>query len=337
MLDHRVHQARPRSPPWSGAGCRRRRSRPGCRGPRAAGRRCPRTRQPRSSGKGQARRCLPPASTRTRSIARSTISSTETAVGVLEWVVGLQTRELDDLLHQTRQALALRLHPGSEPEDRLGVLGASPTASASRLKGANRGLELVADVRDEVSADRVDASLAGPVLHQDQHQPAAEGRHPGGDVEGRPGPVPPQNQLPLPDLAVATYQMHHLEQIGHVEPRTSHHPEHVSRCARLEHLVTRTDDERRRPQDGKHCSHPRWDKRLGHRRCAPLIALAEAPRENGDGAEQHTDRAAQQERRGRLHDSIVRRHAIAVGTRAAPRSCPFRDCSPCVHVATPTR
>ena len=102
---------------------------------------------------------------------------------LVQRVVALQPGQLDDLLHQPGQPVALGLHPAGEAAaPPRGRRRPPATASASRLERADRGLQLVADVGDEVAADRLDPALAGAVLDQRQHQPAAQRGDPGGDV-----------------------------------------------------------------------------------------------------------------------------------------------------------
>ena len=88
---------------------------------------------------------------------------------------------------RTSRSLSVQ-HPAGEPLDGLGVVGGVLHGLGQQPDRADRRLELVADVGDEVAADRLDPALAGAVLDQGQHQPAAERRDPGGHVprRGRP-------------------------------------------------------------------------------------------------------------------------------------------------------
>ena len=105
---------------------------------------------------------------------------------LLERVVALEAGELDDLLHQLGQAVALGEHPAGEALDRLGVVGGVGDGLGEQPDGADRGLELVADVGDEVAAHRLDPLLARAVLDQGEHQPGAQGRDAGGEGAHRP-------------------------------------------------------------------------------------------------------------------------------------------------------
>ena len=180
-VDDVVARRAPRRPRSSPRGSRRRRWRPGCRRPRRPARGC---RAPR----GRARRCAPArcsralASVRFSSMARATILSTSTGHRLVQRVVALQAGELDDLLHQSREPVALGVHPCGEALHGLGVVGGVDHGVRQQLDGADRRLQLVADVGHEVTADRLDASLAGAVLDQREHQLGAERRHSRGDV-----------------------------------------------------------------------------------------------------------------------------------------------------------
>ena len=152
-------------------------------------------------------------------MARATIASTSTGCGLVERVVALEPGQLDDLLHQPGEPVALGLHPAGEPLDRLGVVGGVLDGLGQQVERADRGLELVADVGDEVAADRLDATLAGAVLDEGQHEPAAQRRHAGGHVRGRRPSPRCISQLGLADLAVAAYLPDQVGQLGDGEGR----------------------------------------------------------------------------------------------------------------------
>ena len=103
---------------------------------------------------------------------------------LVERVVALQPGELDDLLHQAGEALALGVHPAGEPLHGLGVVGGVDDGVGEQLDRADRGLELVADVGHEVATDRLHPAFAGAVLDQGEDELAAQRRDPGGDVAG---------------------------------------------------------------------------------------------------------------------------------------------------------
>ena len=90
--------------------------------------------------------------------------------------------------------------------DGLGVVGGVDDRLGEQLDRADRGLQLVADVGDEVAADRLDAALAGAVLDQRQHEPASpSGATRAVTLARRARRVALEHQLGLADLAVAAY------------------------------------------------------------------------------------------------------------------------------------
>ena len=74
---------------------------------------------------------------------------------------------------------------------------ASSTASASSDSAADRRLQLVADVGDEVAADLLDPAGLGAVLDEQQHVRAAERRDPRADHDRRPPAERAAGQLEL--------------------------------------------------------------------------------------------------------------------------------------------
>ena len=140
---------------------------------------------------------------------------------LVERVVALEAGELDDLLHQPGEPLALGVHPAGEPLHRLGVVGGVDDGVGEQLDRADRGLQLVAHVGHEVAADRLDAALAGAVLDQGEHQLGAERRHPGGHVAGRQS-LALHEQLGLADLPVAAYLPDQLGQLAHGDLVAAH-------------------------------------------------------------------------------------------------------------------
>ncbi|KIX78569.1 hypothetical protein SF12_08350, partial [Streptomyces sp. MBRL 601] len=104
-------------------------------------------------------------------------------LGVLHRVVVLHPGEVDQLLDEAGEPGRLDLHPPGEPLDRLRVVGRVPDRLGEQGEGADRGLQLVADVGDEVAAYGFDAAGLGEVLDQEQYQAGAERGDPRGDGE----------------------------------------------------------------------------------------------------------------------------------------------------------
>ena len=166
---------------------------------------------------------------------------------------------------------ALGLHPAGEPLTASGSSEASWTASASRLSAPTGVLSSWLHVGDEVAADRLDAALAGAVLDQRQHQPAAERCDPRGHVQRRDGPAARHHQLGLADLPVPAYLPDQLGELvdGHLV--AADQPERVRRSGGLEDLVLLVDDQRTGAQDGEHgrrCRRARRAPRRGVCSCS---------------------------------------------------------------------
>ena len=146
-------------------------------------------------------------------------------------------------------------------------------SSAASLHGlgeqpdrADRGLQLVADVGDEVAADRLDPALAGAVLDQRQHQPGAERRHPGGDVPRRAAPARRHQQLGLADLPVAAYLLDQLGELVGDQRVAADQADRVRRRGGLEHDVVVVDDDRAAAQHREHGGDARRARRAPRRR-----------------------------------------------------------------------
>ena len=112
-------------------------------------------------------------------MARAMILSASTRDRLVERVVALEPGELDDLLHQPGEPLALGVHPAGEALHCLGVVGRVDDRVREELDGTHRGLELMAHVGHEVTPDRLHPALTSSVLDQGEHQLGAERRHPG--------------------------------------------------------------------------------------------------------------------------------------------------------------
>ena len=201
------------------------------------------------------------------STAKPSTSSRRHAGRRLERVVGLQPGQLDDLLDQPAEPVGLGEHPLREPLDRLGVVRGVGHGLGQQPDGADRRLELVAHVGDEVAADLLDPALPGAVLDQGQHQPGAERRDPGGDVARRlAGPA--HHQLDLADLSVAAYLRDDVAQLRVDQLGPADQPEGVRRRGRLD---ARGRSRRRRPSC---CAAPtgRRPPRAGRRACSTVSA-----------------------------------------------------------------
>ena len=136
----------------------------------------------------------------------------------------------------------------------------SSAASVDRLgeqpDGADRRLELVADVGHEVAAHRLDPPLAGAVLDQGQDQAGAQGGHAGSHRAGGATARRGELQLGLADLAVAA-DLRSGRAARDEDLVAAHQPEGVRRCGGLEDVVGLVDHDGAGSQDGQHRGHAR--------------------------------------------------------------------------------
>ncbi len=105
----------------------------------------------------------------------------------------------------------------------------------------------MADVGDEVLADRLDPPLPGAVVDQDQDQAAAQRGNPGDDMT-RASAGLAEHQLGLPDLPVPTHLPDQLEQFADADPGVPHQSHGVRGRAGFEDLVCKAHHQRRGPQ-----------------------------------------------------------------------------------------
>ena len=106
------------------------------------------------------------------------------------------------------------LHAPGEAAHGLRVVRGVDHRLASSASAADRRLELVADVGDEVAADRLDPAGLGEVLHEQEHQarPQRRDSHPYRHPLGEQGSSR-QLHVGLADLAVAAHLAGEFEQV----------------------------------------------------------------------------------------------------------------------------
>ena len=265
------------------------------------------------------------------STAVAITSSSETTIGASSgsspW-----SRDSSITCCTSRESRSLSMqHPAGEPLDRLRVVGRVRDRLGQQPDRAHRGLQLVADVGDEVAAHRLHPAFAGAVLDQREHQPGAQRRHPGGDVpRGHAGPR--HQQLGLADLAVAAYLADQLGELLGDQRAAAHQPEGVRRRGGLQHRVGVVDDDRAAAQHRQHGGHARRAPRAPPTgRTAVLLAVADGPRQHGAAGDDGPDQRREEGLRRRIHGSIVGRGPPSPSPARAPAS----ECSPLVHRATP--
>lgn len=246
-------------------------------------------------------------------------------LGVLQRVVVLDPGEVDELLDQIGEPGRLYLHAAREARHRLGVVMGVHDGLGEEGQRADRRLELMADVRDEVAPYRLDAAGLGEVLHQEEDQPGAERRDTGGDREGLPAPgaAPGEVQFDLSYLPVPSGVPGHQEHRLHGQLSAPDQAERVRGRAGLDDGVGLVEDDRGGAQDGQDGVHARRKHRVGVQggTCgAFLLPLAEAERQHGDHTGEHSgDRCRCGDRRVHVHASRLGTGSVlatAIGVRA---------------------
>ena len=220
--------------------------------------------------------------------------------------MALQPGQLDDLLHELGEPVALGEHPPGEALHGLGVVGRVGDGLGEQADRADRGLELVADVGHEVAAYGLHAALAGAVLDERQHQPGSERRHPRGQRAGEPAVERGQVDVALADLPVASHLRDEVEQLGQQDGVAAHQPEGVRRRRGLEDVVGLVDHHGAGAQDAQDGRDARLDDgrlRLGRRVALPV---ADVPREDRAARHDGPDERRQGSLRRRIHAHIVR-------------------------------
>ena len=134
--------------------------------------------------------------------------------GVVQSACELQAGEVDNLLDQTSEPGALYLHPVGEACHRLGIVVGLKDGLGEQGQPADRCLELMADVDDEVAPDILDPSSLSAIVNQQQHVVAAQWGHPGANHDA---PTPKRTagkvKLDLPDDAVAAHLASQMTQL----------------------------------------------------------------------------------------------------------------------------
>ena len=275
-------------------------------------------------------------------------------LGLVEGVGHLQPGQVDDLLHQPGQPGGLDEDALGEPLDGLGVVLGAEHGLGEQRDAADRGLQLVADVRHEVAADLLDPPGVGVVLGEDQHVRDRDGRdpHPHHDRcrgVGAAGQV----ELGLADHAVAAHLPGEVAQLVVDQLAVAHQPVADRGRRGVDDGVAGVDDDGDRAQHREHVADPAGQRRL---RRLGLGAAALRPPRGGDGhgPDDEADRPAEHRRERGVHEVRVRgarrrfRASAAVErglcqkfTSGASRvhpgvsQCRGRPCRPRCHTETP--
>jgi hypothetical protein len=180
---------------------------------------------------------------------------------------GLDPGQHDQVLDQVGQPGGFLAHPPGEAQDRLRVVRGVLHRLGQQGQCADRGLQLMADVGDEVPADLVHPAALGLVLGKQEHEPVlGRGRaeQPDPDREAGGPPVEPaggQVNLALADLPVAPDLAGQGDQLADHEAVTVHQPERAGGGAGPQHPVVTVQDDGRRGEHREHGVNPRGQAR----------------------------------------------------------------------------
>ena len=213
----------------------------------------------------------------------------------------LEAGELDDLLDQDAQAAGLLAHAPGVVAHEVGVVGAGLDGLGQQLDRADRGLELVGDVGDEVAAHGLDPAGGGVVLNEDEHTPLADAGHPHLQVELARArhPPPGHGDGRVLRLARGPHPPHHRHHGRLDDGVVAHDVEGVGRCRGAQDLVVVIEDDdgraqRRQHRDGR--IGPGQSGQVGGARGRPALAPGQRDtdrhpqaRESGGGKEDNGD------------------------------------------------
>ncbi len=204
-------------------------------------------------------------------------------LGLVEGVGHLQPRQVDDLLDQPGEPGGLDEDALREPLDRLGVVLGAEHGLGEQRDAADRGLQLVADVGDEVAADLLDPPGVGVVLGEDQHVRDRDRRDPHPHHHGcRRVRAAGQVELGLADHAVAAHLAREVAQLVVHQLAVAHQPVADRRRRGVDDGVARVDDHGDRAQHGQHVADARGaagaPRARRGRRCARTTAWRRRPR-----------------------------------------------------------
>ena len=168
------------------------------------------------------------------------------------------------------QAGGLHADPGREPGHRHGVVLRIEHRLGEQRDAAHRGLQLVADIGQEVAAHLLDAVRLRAVLDEQKHVVGAQWCHPGGDHEPALPQSVLQHELGLSDDPVAAHLTSDPEHLGVHELVPAHQPVGDRGRGVVHDPVGGVDQDAARTQHRKHLTDPRRQARCGrHHHLAP--------------------------------------------------------------------
>ena len=153
----------------------------------------------------------------------------------------------------------------------VGVVGRLGDGLSQQLDGADRRLELVADVGDEVAPDHVEALRGRAVLGQHQHEPGRQRRDARVHLQGSRA-ADRHLDVDLADLTVAAHLADEVDELRRMQVALTDDAQRHGRGRGLADLVVDVDDDRRGRQ---HTQHGVGAER--HEGCLDDLRLVTAP------------------------------------------------------------
>ena len=188
------------------------------------------------------------AATLYRDSASATTVSTSTASRSGQLLGALQPRQLDQLADHVAQPVRLGEHLLAEPAHRLGVVGRFQQRLGEHPHRADRRLEFVADVGDEVAAGRLHPGVLGLVVDVDHREPAVlfgQQSHVAADRQSRAAGVSAlaRRQVDLAVLARGQRPFAPPARRGRRASRSRTRPSSRARSLMIDHVAVSVDDD----------------------------------------------------------------------------------------------
>ena len=252
---------------------------------------------------------------------------------VAHHVGALQPRELDDLLDEPREPVGLDADALGEARDDLGVVVGVEDRLGQQGDAADRGLELVAHVGEEVAADLLDPGRLGAVLDEQQHVVGSERRDARGDDEPARTDALAQVELGLADHAVTAHRPGEVEQLRVHELVVAHEAVRHGGRRVVDDPVGGVDDDAARAEHRDDVTDARRHG-LGRGRVGVVVggAVREAHGDEGHAPQGEAGDATQGCRRRRIHENQGTHLRVHAPTTWAQRCA---HGIPTVHLSTP--
>ena len=226
---------------------------------------------------------------------------------------------MTSLVMWARRARLDREAPG-EPPHLLGLVRGLVERLGQQAHGGDRGLQLVADVRDEVAAHLVEAVRLGAVLGEQQDEAGAQACHEHPEPD-RALAVRAAGDVDLVGdrLAAAAHDGHQVEELGVGERLLAHEAEGERAGRRLQHVVGRVEHDAGGFEHLEHLVDAVGNARRDHLRGARTTALGHVQHDHEGGTEEDAEGQC-----GEHHPHGVHGFTLTSGFGRSVRCVPVR-------------